>query len=429
MTRQPAVVILGAGPAGICAALELGDDALVLERQSEIGGLTCSFEVGGVVFDLGGHTFHTPHPEIRNLVFDAVEMDEQQREARCFVNGSLITYPFQKNFHQLEDRGMVEECEHGLRCAGSGESAANLKRYLYDRFGAGLAKHFLLPYNRKLWGAGLERISTDWVGERIAKPAGESDRFETTGGHRTPLQGGMMVAYPARGGFGEIAKALARRIANLRLGTRVKVIDPRRRTIVTAAGETISWRRLVSTLPLDRVIGCVTGVPDALRARIAGLQRIALKLVCVVIDRPVETSIQRIYSAGSDIAAHKIGIANNSSHSLRALPRQGIFGEVAYAPGDSLDHGRLETRFIENLLELKLLRDRSEIAMATTIDVPYAYPVPTLERSAIVAEAKAWLESRDIHTLGRFGEWAYINSDEAMFRGMTLGRRLAGELK
>lgn len=429
MTRQPGIVILGAGPAGICAALELGEDALVLERQSEIGGLTCSFELGGVVFDLGGHSFHTPHPEIRHLVFDAVEMDEQPRDARCYVNGSLIAYPFQKNFHRLEDRRVVEECERGLRCAGSGEAAANLKRYLCERFGAGLAKHFLLPYNRKLWGVGLEGISTDWVGERIAKPAGESECFETSGGRRKPLQGGMVVAYPARGGFGEIAKALARRTANLRLGTRVKVIDPRAHTLVTAAGETISWRRLISTLPLDRLVGCVTGVPDSLRARIADLRRIALKLVCVVIDRPVETSIQRIYSAGSDIAAHKIGIANNSSDSLRALPRQGIFGEIAYAPGDCLDHGTLESRFIENLLDLKLLRDRSEIAMARTIDVPYAYPVPTLERSAIVAEAKAWLESQDIHTLGRFGEWAYINSDEAMFRGMTLGRRLAGELK
>ena len=427
MTHAP-VVILGAGPAGICAALELGQDALLLERQNDIGGLTCSFELGGVIFDLGGHSFHTPHPEIRKLVFDVVEMYEQPRDAHCYVNGSLIAYPFQKNFHQLEDRALVEECEGGLRCAGSGEHAANLERYLYERFGRGVAKHFLLPYNRKLWGRHLDRISTDWVGERIAKPAGEKERFETTGGRRKPLQGGMTVAYPARGGFGEIAKALARRVVNFRLGTSVKVIDPLARTVVTAAGETFSWRRLVSTLPLDRLFDCVAGAPAALRSRIASLQRVALKLVCVVVDRAVDTSIQRIYSAGPEIAAHKIGVANNSSDFLRALPRHGIFGEVAYRPGECLDDKQLEHRFVENLQELKLLRHRSEIAVATTVDISYAYPAPTLERSAIVAEAKEWLESRNIHTLGRFGEWAYINSDEAMFRGTTLGRRLAGEL-
>jgi hypothetical protein len=43
----------------------------------------------------------------------------------------------------------------------------------------------------------------------------------------------------------------------------------------------------------------------------------------------------------------------------------------------------------------------------------------------IVAEVKAWLEAHDIYTLGRFGEWAYINSDEALARGLALGSRLA----
>jgi hypothetical protein len=59
--------------------------------------------------------------------------------------------------------------------------------------------------------------------------------------------------------------------------------------------------------------------------------------------------------------------------------------------------------------------------------MPYAYPVPTIDRSATVACAKAWLEERGIETVGRFGEWAYINSDEAMFRGLRIGQRLAGQ--
>ena len=52
--------------------------------------------------------------------------------------------------------------------------------------------------------------------------------------------------------------------------------------------------------------------------------------------------------------------------------------------------------------------------------LPLGYPVPTHARPAIVARAKAWLGARGIHTLGRFGEWDYINADEALHRGLAL---------
>jgi hypothetical protein len=55
----------------------------------------------GAVFDLGGHSFHTPHPEIRELVFDSLEMYEQKRDARCYTHGMMIPYPFQANFRHV----------------------------------------------------------------------------------------------------------------------------------------------------------------------------------------------------------------------------------------------------------------------------------------------------------------------------------------
>ena len=75
-----------------------------------------------------------------------------------------------------------------------------------------------------------------------------------------------------------------------------------------------------------------------------------------------------------------------------------------------------------------LIKNPREVIATSTIDLPFAYPVPTIDRSAIVADAKVWLHEQDIETVGRFGEWAYINSDEAMFRGFRIGQRLAGEI-
>ena len=39
-------------------------------------------------------------------------------------------------------------------------------------------------------------------------------------------------------------------------------------------------------------------------------------------------------------------------------------------------------------------------------------------------QLQSWLAERGIFTIGRFGEWAYINSDESLHRGLALGKRL-----
>jgi hypothetical protein len=57
--------------------------------------------------------------------------------------------------------------------------------------------------------------------------------------------------------------------------------------------------------------------------------------------------------------------------------------------------------------------------------IPFGYPVQTRSRSKIVALAQHWLSEHRIYTVGRFGEWAYINSDEALYRGHCVGMKLA----
>jgi len=39
----------------------------VLEGATEVAGLSRSLVLDGAVFDLGGHSFHTPHPVVREL--------------------------------------------------------------------------------------------------------------------------------------------------------------------------------------------------------------------------------------------------------------------------------------------------------------------------------------------------------------------------
>ncbi len=74
MSRR--VVIIGAGPGGLAAAMLLaraGLDVTVVERQSQVGGRTSAVEGGGYRFDLGPTFFL--YPQILEEIFVAVGRD------------------------------------------------------------------------------------------------------------------------------------------------------------------------------------------------------------------------------------------------------------------------------------------------------------------------------------------------------------------
>src|SRR5262249_49640600 len=160
---------------------------------------------------------------------------------------------------------------------------------------AGISKHFMLPYNRKLWGPNLTKLTADWTAERVAAPEGEEEKFEIAGGNRKPLQSDTYVAYPARGGFGEISTALAKRITDIRFGKTVTHIDLNKKCLTTSDGEIFKWERLISTLPLPLLLNLIEGAPEIYKIRASKLEALSLKLGLVVIGHPVDTEIQRIY--------------------------------------------------------------------------------------------------------------------------------------
>jgi len=416
------VIVLGAGPAGIGAALALRRDAMVLEQAGAPGGLCRTVEIDGAVFDLGGHSFHTPHPAVRDLVFGAVDMYEQRRDARCWLAGQLVDYPFQAHFDQLDDRNVAAACARDLATAPGGQGAAHFEAYLHERFGHSIAHHFLLPYNRKLWGRDLTRLSVEWTRERVASPAGFGEPAPVAAHGRLPLREDTTVAYPAHGGFGEIFAALARQVPSIVYDQTIASIDPARRTVTTAGGDCWQYHDLVSTLPLPALVALLPAAPAWVDEAVGQLEAIGLVLVFVVVDRPVDTAIQRVYCGDPSCPAHKFVVNHNSSPSLRARPRHGILAEISCE--QAAGRADLEACVVRTLVQMGLVDRASDVRSTRARVVERAYPAPTPGSAAAVRRLTEWLAEQHIHPAGRFAEWAYINSDEALYRGLSLGERL-----
>jgi len=420
-------LVIGAGPSGLAVAYALQGNTLVLEKEDSVGGLCRSITQDGGVFDIGGHSFHTPYPEVFELVQEMLddELFLQQRDARIFSHGTLIPYPFQKNYDQLPDADVVQACEDGLRTrSGDPAGAANFKEYILRKFGSGIAEHFMLPYNRKLWARDLDTISCEWVSERVAGPKGESEKFDTTGGKRKPLQADTRVGYPSQGGFEEIYRSFVPHLPALKVNKAVVHIDPQARIATTSDGSQYQWEFLISTIPLPILVRMVEGTPPDIIARADQLEYMSLRVELLLTKRPLTTPIQRIYVASPNIPPHKIALNHNSSEYLRQQPHHAITAEVSLSEQKPVNVDEIAPKTIDFLVRCGVLDSADDIIWSGHVDVKYAYPVYTQARPVLLDSIRGWLGQYQIYTLGRFGDWEYINSDKCVMKALMLGHTL-----
>ncbi|MBA3897249.1 MAG: FAD-dependent oxidoreductase [Sphingomonadaceae bacterium] len=416
MNGDPSLVVIGAGPAGLALARHYSGPSLILEASHEVGGLCRSIEFGGGVFDVGGHSFHTPHAEVAGFVYKLMRGNwhEQRRDARVWFDGALIPYPFQAHFGALPDAAVVAECRAGSRDGRDEEE--NLEDWLVARFGAGVARHFLLPYNRKLWAHDLRDIACDWVGERIAGSEGKAAR--------KPLGDGTHVGYPAEGGFGAIFRKIAKGL-DIAFGKRVVAVDPEARTLRTADGEERCWSQLVSTMPLTELTRMVGGCPEPVLDAVAGLKHIRLKILHILAAGDPGDAPHRVYIADPAIPPHKVAFNHTASPALRKRPVQAIIAEIAHSPHKKVgDDASLIAGTVDWLASAGFIR-RADVIETRAIDVEHGYPLYTHDRRALRDMVRGWLATVGIRSIGRFGAWSYVNSDECIRQGMALAREIA----
>lgn len=422
------LLIVGAGPAGLALASKYPGAARILEAADEVGGLCRSIEFGDGVFDLGGHSFHTPYAEVSQFVERLMggRWHSQRRDARVSMNGELIDYPFQTHFMQLSNAALVAECREYLPPSGRPSTASDFEEWIVERFGAGIARHFMLPYNRKLWARDLKRIACDWVGERIAETYSKGAQTAERG--RQPLQSDSWVSYPADGGFVEIYRAMANLCGPIELSSEVCEIDPINKIARTGDGRTWPWTRLASTMPLPGLVRALDGCPADLIADVDRLEFVSLKVLLILIGAPLAAQPQRIYLPDPAVPPHKVAFNHTSSPALRSRPAHAIMGEISYSEEKpARSDADLQSATLDWLIDSRLVRSAADVAEFRVEDIRFAYPVYTHDRPAILARIRAYLEPFGIYSFGRFGGWDYVNSDACIWQGWNLASRLAAE--
>ena len=128
---------------------------------------------------------------------------------------------------------------------------ANFEEYCQRHFGAGISKHFMVPYNEKLWGVSPREITAAWCSRFVPLPNLEQIVAGAVGAGPPEMGYNVSFVYPKQGGIETFTRALIGRMGRMgqgavHTGTDPDVIDYERRQVVVG-GERIPYRALVAT--------------------------------------------------------------------------------------------------------------------------------------------------------------------------------------
>ena len=200
-------VIIGAGPAGLTAALELlrrsDVKPVVFEADTQVGGISKTINYRGNRMDLGGHRFFSKSDWVMNWwqgILPVAGADEpvnlayqgerrefsatqsassdedrvmlvRSRLSRIFYRRRFFDYPLKLNWNTVSNLGapyMTAIAASYLRSRIAPRTPeVTLEDFLFNRFGDRLYRTFFKDYTEKVWGVPCSQISAEWGAQRI----------------------------------------------------------------------------------------------------------------------------------------------------------------------------------------------------------------------------------------------------------------------
>jgi protoporphyrinogen oxidase len=417
------VAILGAGLTGMSAALELQEAGVafrIFEKLPHAGGHAITVEDSGYRFDRTGHLLHLRDEAMRAKVLRWIGDDHSivERRSAIWSNGVSTRYPFQANTFGLPP-DVANECLLGFLRAHFAQNKPepqNFEEFCLTHFGEGISKHFMIPYNSRLWGVHPREITSAWCQRFVPIPKLEDVVAGAVGLNDRELGYNTNFVYP-RLGIGELSRAMQRELPKLELARAPASIDHAARTLTFPDGEVVEYQALVSTLPLPRLIGLLKEPPAEVKAAAEKLRCSWLYYLDVALDVPAKKPYHWVYVPEAKYPFYRVGCYSHFSAALTPPGKANLYVELADRAEPNLDD--LLPRVTAGLVEMGIIDRPSDIAFARLRKIDFAYVIFDHNYFEALRVLKPFVTGGRILAAGRYGDWNYSSMEDALIFGRT----------
>ncbi|MBR3789233.1 MAG: FAD-dependent oxidoreductase [Clostridia bacterium] len=396
-------IILGAGPAGLTFANKLKQsgetDFMVLERESEAGGLCRSQDVDGSAFDIGGgHFLDVRRPQVNEFLFKFMPEDEwdlYNRDSRIVVGDNEVNHPIEANIWQMTIEDQVEYLK-SIAIAGCNlgtDMPQEFVDWIYWKLGSKVAEDYMIPYNQKMFSKELNQLGTYWL-EKLPNVSFEETLLSCLNKKAYGTQPGhAQFYYPKKYGYGELWLRMAKAIeGNIEYNKAVKKIDFNTTTVTTADGVEYKGDVIITTIPWMEFRE-ITGMPEDIKESIKELKFSSIQTEYH--SENLDTEAQWIYYPNPELSYHRILVRHNFCPGSKGYWTETNSERIAMEePNDNF----------------KYMNE-------------YAYPLNTIKKPEIMKKLLSWSKTKNVYGLGRWGEHEHYNSDLTVNLAMNLAEQ------
>jgi protoporphyrinogen oxidase len=414
------IAILGGGLAGLSTSLYLGRAGVphrAFERNAVAGGHAVTVEEQGFRFDRTGHLLHLRDPEMQALASELLPPSSYRkinRQSAVYSHGVYTRYPFQANTFGLPPE-VAYECLSGFIAAHFSteeREPKSFEEFCLQHFGPGISKHFMLPYNARLWGVPASEVTSEWCQRFVPLPKLEDVLRGAVGAPGPELGYNASFLYPELG-MGTFAAALAKQ-TSIELSRAPRSIDLARR-VLDFEDEQVPFDVLVSTIPLPALLALIPALPASVREAARRLRSTRLHYFDLGLRVPNPNPYHWIYVPEDRYPFYRVGCYSHFSDKLAPPGKSSLYVELAERRAPSPE--RILPSVVQGLRELGLLRGEQDIELWRLRTLDPAYVIYDHHYRASLDVIEPYLAEQRILSTGRYGGWNYSSMEDALLMG------------
>ncbi|HFU77825.1 MAG TPA: hypothetical protein ENK68_04915 [Epsilonproteobacteria bacterium] len=420
-------IVLGAGISGISAAYHLGlrnIDATVYEKDSEWGGLTGNFTIDGFRFDKAVHLSFAKSKYVQELFTRSTPIIKHKPEASNYYEGYWLKHPAQNNLAPLPVDKKVKIITDFIKNTGKEHTITHYESWLRAQYGDYFSENFPMKYTRKYWTVEASELSTTWCGNRMYQP----DITEVLQGSYTTDTPNTYYAdemrYPVKGGYKSFLNVM-RKECDIVLNKKVISINTDIKTIKFEDGEIQEYTNLISSLPIPYVISILNDVPENVIQASEKLYASSVAIVSLGFSKPDIPEYLWYYIYDEDFLPARCYSPSMKSPDNVPDGCSSVQFEIYFSKEKALalEGEDLINHIITKGVEMNLF-EKEDIVVSDARILPYGNVVFYKGMEADRKIVQDYLESVNIHRVGRFGDWAYLWTDQCLLSGKKVAEEL-----